>query len=190
MVCGLAGAASAADCGVPVPVPVPAGVVCVPDLFATVSVGRVPRRAERVREPTVEPTGRAMHRLGSCFADHPAKVSDRRVCFFLAWFTFLSASGRPLFPAALRAARSCRPNPDGAIRTEPKWTIATKSRDQAAGVDNSPGPIYDLPPAAVERQVAGHKKSAPRPMFSRYSRWAKLEKELRSNTVPGPGHYG
>ena len=97
-------------------------------------------------------------------------------------------------PTAASPIRPCgslgTPNPDGAIRTEPKWTIATKSRDQAAGVDNSPGPIYDLPPAAVERQVAGHKKSAPRPMFSRYSRWAKLEKELRSNTVPGPGHYG
>ena len=52
---------------------------------------------------------------------------------------------------------------------------------------------YDLRPAIGEQVHStrcGRNASMPRPIFSRASRWAYLEREERHNTVPGPGAYG
>jgi hypothetical protein len=79
--------------------------------------------------------------------------------------------------------------PDDRVRSEPAYTIAGRSRTPVEPGLQSPGAIYNLP-SAIERQVDGHKKSAPRPSFSRHSRWAQYEAELKRNSVPGPGAYG
>ena len=79
--------------------------------------------------------------------------------------------------------------PDSAVRSEPVYTIASKARTPVEAGNDAPGPIYHLP-TAIERQVDARKSSAPRPTFSRYSRWAAHEAELKRNSVPGPGHYG
>ena len=60
---------------------------------------------------------------------------------------------------------------------------------RATQVGEGVGPIYDLP-RAIAKQVDGHRQSAPCPSFTRHSRWAAHEAELRRNTVPGPGYYG
>ena len=81
------------------------------------------------------------------------------------------------------------------IRPEPAWTIAGPARPAVDPGLDSPGCIYNLP-SAIDRQIVdyggpnGAKPSAPRPSFTEHSRWAQFEKELRENTVPGPGAYG
>lgn len=54
----------------------------------------------------------------------------------------------------------------------------------------SPGPAasYQLD-GALGKQVASTKGQSPRAAFSKESRFRRHEKELRSNTVPGPGAY-
>ena len=54
----------------------------------------------------------------------------------------------------------------------------------------SPGPFapYNLV-AAVGRQVHSKTASAPGVAFSKASRWATYEKEIKSNSTPGPGAY-
>ena len=42
----------------------------------------------------------------------------------------------------------------------------------------------------VASKIHGQNATSPRMSFSRYSRWADHERELRCNTVPGPGYYG
>ena len=79
--------------------------------------------------------------------------------------------------------------PDAAHRSEPSWTIASKSRTPVDAGISSPGPIYNLPSASGRQPRAG-KRSAPTPSFSRYSRFADVEREQRKNSVPGPGYYG
>ena len=53
-----------------------------------------------------------------------------------------------------------------------------------------PGPAagYQLR-QAVGPQVASSMREAPRPTFSKEDRWARHNKELKSNTTPGPGAY-
>lgn len=79
--------------------------------------------------------------------------------------------------------------PDSAFRSEPILSFAGAARTPIDPGTHSPGPVYNLP-SAIEKQVSGHKASAPRPSFSRHSRWAANEAEMKRNTVPGPGHYG
>ena len=79
--------------------------------------------------------------------------------------------------------------PDGRHRSEPSWTIATKARTPVEPGLDTPGAKYNLP-SACGGQPSARKRSAPVPTFSRYSRWADLEREQRLNTVPGPGYYG
>ena len=54
----------------------------------------------------------------------------------------------------------------------------------------SPGPFapYTLCDS-VGKQVHSKTGSAPGVMFSRASRWASYEKEIKSNSTPGPGAY-
>ena len=79
--------------------------------------------------------------------------------------------------------------PDSGFRSEPSYGIAGRARVPMDPGKNSPGPIYNLP-SSLEKQVASSKRAAPRPSFTRTSRWADHEAELRKNTVPGPGYYG
>ena len=75
--------------------------------------------------------------------------------------------------------------------THPAWRLRGKER---AGVpepgQHSPGAIYDPPPPLGKPQVDAQKPSAPKMSFNKFSRWAGHEKELATNSVPGPGHYG
>lgn len=73
--------------------------------------------------------------------------------------------------------------------TRAKLFISTEHEKGVFG-NNSPGPAanYKLP-ASVGPQVLSRDKNAGRPSFSRASRWASYEREVRSNTTPGPGNY-
>lgn len=81
--------------------------------------------------------------------------------------------------------------PDSGHRSEPLYSIGGTARTPVEPGLDTPGAKYHLP-SALGRQPRAHPrmKSAPTPAFSRYSRWADLEREQRLNTVPGPGHYG
>ena len=52
-----------------------------------------------------------------------------------------------------------------------------------------PGQTPDDFVGAVGKQVNSAMREAPAPSFSRASRWASYEKEIKSNSTPGPGAY-
>ena len=54
----------------------------------------------------------------------------------------------------------------------------------------SPGPAasYQIP-ASVGKQVLSRFGSQPQAAFSKADRWHTYNKELKSNTTPGPGAY-
>ena len=94
----------------------------------------------------------------------------------------------PLVRPPFRPPRAPRP----ALTPPPPPPPAVISTEHEKGVfgNNSPGPAanYKLP-ASVGPQVLSRDKNAGRPSFSRASRWASYEREIRSNTTPGPGNY-
>ena len=54
----------------------------------------------------------------------------------------------------------------------------------------SPGPAASYKTvSSMGSQVHSKTRSAPSSVFSRASRWARYEKELKANTTPGPGAY-
>ena len=55
---------------------------------------------------------------------------------------------------------------------------------------HTPGPAagYALP-GSVGPQVHSKTRAAPAPTFSKSSRWASYEKEIKANSTPGPGTY-
>ena len=79
---------------------------------------------------------------------------------------------------------------DGAYRSEPAYTIASKKRTPVDAGGHSPGPIYEQPPPLGRKQPTTDTRSAPKVTFARHSRWAAHEAELRRNSVPGPASYG
>ena len=79
--------------------------------------------------------------------------------------------------------------PDAGHTTRPSYSIASTARTPVdAGMD-TPGAKYDTP-SFHERQPSARQRNARTMKFSRYSRFADLEREMRNNTVPGPGYYG
>ena len=68
--------------------------------------------------------------------------------------------------------------------------LAGRARIPLDAGDASPGAIYDIPSGVSPHQVSSTKRGAAVASFSRSNRWAAHEKQLKSNTVPGPGHYG
>ena len=67
-------------------------------------------------------------------------------------------------------------------------------RASGGGLD-TPGHIYTLPSSCAKQPadyggMSGRKPSKPRNVFSEHDRWAGLNRELRENSVPGPGAYG
>jgi hypothetical protein len=129
-------------------------------------------------------------------------------------WSFSSAARTPVEPGghtpgpiyAIPAAVG--PQPDGRLRNAPRYGLGASTREVRAkvflGNDFQVGAAPNVPtpgPAgpyqqqvAMGKQVAskvhGRNATSPRMSFSRYSRWAHYEKELSSNTVPGPGAYG
>ena len=89
--------------------------------------------------------------------------------------------------------------PDARIVDRPNWIIGTKARPyDGSGLDrhyvepgqDAPGMIYKVSAGACGRQVSSLKPSKPRMCFTEFSRWSTIEKELRTNSTPGPGVYG
>ena len=103
------------------------------------------------------------------------------------------APGRDAPDCFYNGPRGMGTHVDSGFRTEPTWSMSSKARTPVEAGGDAPGAIYKLP-GALERQPArmgsSQNRSAPRPSFSRNSRWAHYESEQKRNTVPGPGRYG
>ena len=99
---------------------------------------------------------------------------------------------------------SIGPCPDGKFANAPLYGFGASTREIRAKVFISqehnlgvapfvptPGPAapYALNPG-IGNQVRSNKRTSPRVSFAKYSRWADHERELKKNTVPGPGAYG
>lgn len=96
------------------------------------------------------------------------------------------------------------PQPNGRFANAPLFGFGASTREVKAKVFlgtefmagappnvATPGPAgpYRMNPG-LGKQVDGKKATSPRCAFAKRSRWAEHEKELASNTVPGPGAYG
>ena len=114
-----------------------------------------------------QPTPRHPPRLppGLARGDSSRLLGHRRA----AWSR---AHGRP--PRASLPPRACSP--------------LASSRPRALLTRASPSLV---PPAcgAVGTQVLSKMRQNPNSVFSRASRWASYEREMRKNTTPGPGAY-
>ena len=97
------------------------------------------------------------------------------------------------------------PQPNGQIPNAPKFSISVVTREirsklylnqelqkGAEPAVPTPGPAGPYEPTVPigGKEVSARIKTSPRMAFSRYPRWAQLEREARQNTVPGPGAYG
>ena len=93
-------------------------------------------------------------------------------------------------PPARPCARLAPPAPRSPRPRLPAPAVISTEHEKGVFGNNSPGPAanYKLP-ASVGPQVLSRDKNAGRPSFSRASRWASYEREIRSNTTPGPGNY-
>ena len=105
-----------------------------------------------------------------------------------------TTAGRDAPGPKYNAARGIGKIPDSGFRTMPAYTLQSNARPPVEAGGHSPGPIYNLP-SSLDKQVASNRRaaaarSAPKATFSKFSRWAHIEKEAKKNTVPGPGAYG
>ena len=105
-------------------------------------------------------------------------------------------------PAAYTLPQSVGPQPDSRKSRAGTPSFGSGSRDKRALVylgpshdkgmygRGSPGPhaTYQTV-SSVGKQVASKMGSAPQAAFSQEDRWARYNKELKSNTTPGPGAY-
>lgn len=80
--------------------------------------------------------------------------------------------------------------PDGSKLDAPLWTLHIDARPSIEPGRDSPGAIYKQKLSGLGKQTSSRKPAAPIGVFSTFSRWSTFEKELKTNTVPGPGHYG
>lgn len=99
--------------------------------------------------------------------------------------------------------------PESRYRQEPRAKIATVTRENSDKVftgheldvakygeefgtfgKDSPGPTADYrTPGAFGKQVSSRYATRPRSAFLRSDRWHDYHRELKRNTVPGPGYY-
>ena len=105
-------------------------------------------------------------------------------------------------PAGYTLPQSVGPQPDSRKPRAATPGFGAATRDKRAGVylgpahekgahgKLSPGPFapYSLVDS-VGKQVHSKTATAPGVMFSRASRWATYERELKKNSTPGPGAY-
>jgi len=105
-------------------------------------------------------------------------------------------------PAAYSLPQSVGPQPDSKKPRAATPGFGASTRDIRAMIylgeeqgksdcgKQSPGPAanYHLV-QAVGKQVLSQTRESPYPTFSKASRWASYEREMRKNTTPGPGAY-